>query len=77
MASMSRFVGRRSVICSMSGVSQGKSAGSLTRGCLFIRGARTCDVLVQDGIFFNHIVDQAAAVRVEDEHFPLVGLFSV
>jgi hypothetical protein len=35
---------------------------------------RTCDVLVQYGILFNHVVDQTPRCAVEYQHFPLEGI---
>ena len=32
---------------------------------------RTCDVLVQDGVLFDHVVEHALAVSVDYEDFPL------
>ena len=34
-------------------------------------GERTRDILVEDGVFFEDVVDQAAGVGVEHEHLPL------
>ena len=66
MASTSRLVGRRSTICSMSGVSQAKY--------LPLRdsvGARTCDVEVQDLVLLYHIVQEFLGFGIDDEDFPL------
>jgi len=75
MASMSWFVGRRSVICSMSGVSQGANRWSGWAREL-VGKERTCDVLIQDGVFLDHIVDEAATVWVDNQHFPLQSVIS-
>lgn len=74
MASTSRLVWRRSVTCSMSGVSQAKLLV-----CLFVvsKGSHTRNVLIQDRILVNDIVEQAFAVVVKHKDFPLCALLLV
>lgn len=70
MASTSRLVGRRWSICSISGPGC-KHDWPCAVGVASLADVRTCDVLVQDGVLFQHIVDQLARVDVDDQHFPL------
>jgi hypothetical protein len=54
----------------MSGISQAVALRP-DRDRVFKRSQRTCDVLVQYCVFFDHIVDQAPRCVVEYQHFPL------
>lgn len=63
IASTSRLGGRRCSICSMSGISQALALlPDLGRG--ESESGRTCDVLVQDGVFFDYIVEQSSRVGI-------------
>jgi hypothetical protein len=54
----------------MSGISQAVALWP-DRDPIRCGSKHTCDVLVQNSIFFNHIVDQPSRCAVENQHFPL------